>query len=504
MSDLKLEIRRSAYWIYNYTPRDCPSLERGLAVYDFIGKKYTHFGFQYSEDDKILKIPIGVDINYILDKCCSDGVIITDITNKFETFTESRRTNKIVCKAQPRDTHQKAAVEFIVAADASDKHKSHRLLQLDTGFGKTVCTIMGALILKMPTVITSVNLSQQWIDRILAFTTGKLGEDVIFLKSWEDIDKLMVMKHPPMASFYVIGLDAMNAGLRKDPKFLHNFYEKFGISLQVFDEVHEHFIKVLNVLVNTSVERVLFLSATPSRSDKSQDALYKKLFRDNIPSYGAHTHDINKFNIISYRYATKPAYGDMFRIEPRRGVNAVAYFKYMLKYPSRTAIMVNTIRFFSNRIFKMFNYDPDKKVLVYVQSLECIEFIKNTLQACPPLNEEGFKPTVGDYTGNVDKKNRHVELDKNIILTTIANRAGLDIKGLIMIINLTPMSSDNMVKQIRGRLRDPLAFYVDCVDEGFPGMLRQFEKRMINHRRNARTVVYYEHTPENGIIKSKG
>lgn len=502
MSTLKLEIRRSAYYIYGYEPGLSSTLERSLAVYDFISKKYTHWAFIYDEDSKILKIPGGIDLQFILDKLCSDGIVITDIENNFDSFVESRRINKIESKVTPRDKHQKDAITFVVAADASDKHRSHRLLSLDTGFGKTVCAIHSALILKMPTVVTSVNLSQQWLDRILSFTNGKLGIDVFYLKTWDEITRLINDKHPKMGSFYIIGLDALNAGLRNDPEILNKFYEKFGIGLQIFDEVHEHFIKIINVLVHSSVERVLYLSATPARSDKSQDALYRKIFRDNVPSYGEHTHTINKFNIISFKYKTKPSFGDMFRVQPRRGVSAVGYFNYMLKHETRVKIIINSVRFFTNRIFKMYGYNADKKVLVYVQSLEIIKIVKKSLEMCEPL-PTNFKPSVGDYTGNIDKKVRHLELNNNIILTTIANRAGLDIDGLIMILNFTPMSSDGMIKQIRGRLRDRDAFYVDCCDTGFDGMLRQYDKRMINHKRCARTVVHYEYT-DNGIVKCNG
>lgn len=493
MYDLKLEIRRSAYYIYNYTAGMCPSLERGLAVYDFISKKYTHFGFIYDDENEILKIPIGVELDFILGKFASDGIVLTNIVNESDTYVESRRiSNKIECTAKPRDKFQREAVDFIVAEDAADKKKQQRLICLDTGFGKTVCAIMGIIKLKMPAIITSVNLSNQWLERIKSFTNGKVGEDIIYLKTWEDIDRLVDMKNPPLGTFYIIGLDAMNAGLKYDSEKLHKFYKRFGIGIQIFDEMHLHFLKILNVLVNTSVERVLYLSATPSRSERSQDKLFRRLFTQNTPSYGEKTHTINKYNIISMRYATKPSYFDFFRIQPRRGVHAIAYFKYLFKYPSRYKILLRIIFYFVRRIFKIHEYDMNKKVIIYIQNLKGIRLIKKILEE-NLVFENNIKPTVGDYSGNVDKKVRHLELDKNIILTTMANNSGLDVNGLIMVINLIPMSSPVLIKQIRGRLRDKKGFYVDCYDEGFDGMIRQREKRMIDHKKNARRVVYYEY-----------
>jgi len=497
MHNIKLEIRRSSFWLYNYEPGNCPALERSLSVYNFLDRKYTHFGFDYDSDNKILKIPSGISIDYILNKCCQDNIIITDIVNETSNFIESRRINNIISKVKPRNKFQSEAVEFIVANNVADSHKKQRLLSLETGFGKTICTIMAVIELKIPTIITSVNLSQQWVNRILSSTDCELDKDVFFFKTRSDLEKYVNNPTPPLGSFYVIGIDALTAALRKDTEILNKFYTKAGISVQVFDEVHEHFIKIIKVLVNITVERILYLSATPSRSDKSQDSLYKKIFRDDIPTYGGNTHEVNKFNIISFRYKTKPAYGDMFRIQPRRGVNAVGYFKYMTKYAHRYFIFVNAIKYFSSKMFSIANFDKNTKILIYIQSLECITLVKNALKGFKLYN--GFTPTIGDYTSNSEDKER--ELDCNLIFTTMSNRAGLDISGLMMIINFMPMSSDNMVKQIRGRIRNPNGWYIDATDMGFSGMVRQREKRIINHKRVSKAMSYYEMNADGDISK---
>ena len=496
MKNLKLEIRRTSYWIYNYEPKFSPTLEKSLGVYDIFLKRYVQWGFCYDSESKILKIPIGVDIKFIMDKLCSDNIVITDITNSFEKYVESRRVNKVKSKIIIRDIHQKEAVEFIMAEHSSDKLRSQRLCQLDTGFGKTVCSIEAALRLNMPTIITSVNLSQQWLDRILAFSTAKLNEDVFYLKTWDDI--LKIMKNKPKGTFFIIGLDAMSAGLRRDPNFLQNFYEMFGIGLQIFDEAHSSYIKIIQVLVNINVERVLLLSATPGRSERSQDNLYKKLFRENVPSYGENTHDINKFNIIKLDYKTKPSFGDMFRIAPKRGVSAVGYFKYILKQESRIHIFMKIIIYFATRTFLNYNNNPNKKILIYIQNLELIKIIKKNLQDY--YSNKTFIPTIGDYTGNVEKGERYKELNNNIIITTMSNREGLDIKDLIMIINFIPISSSIILKQIRGRLRDPLGWYIDITDIGVGPMFKQQEIRFFNHKRCARKIVHYKLEAE-GITK---
>lgn len=487
---LSIEIHRSAIYIKNYYLRDCPSLEKSLSVFDYHSRKYTHRGYIYDNINKILKTSINVGIQFVLDKCSSDGKIITNIVDKSKEFAESRRINKIICKAEPRNEIQKESIDFLIAENSSDKYRSHRLLTLATGYGKTVCAIIAAIKLQMPTVIISINLSQQWIDRLLAFTNGKLNRDIIYIKTWDDLDKLMNMKDPPLGSFFILGLDAANASLKYDINKLNLFYKRFGIGIQIFDEFHLHFIKILNILVNTSVERTVYLSATALRSERSQDILFKKLFMKNLPSFGEKTHVINKYNIIYVSYKSNPELIDINKIETKRGIHSINYFNYLFNDNNKYFPVIDIIISFARKIFK--NY-PDKKIIIYMQSLKGIKITKSLLEK--NLNIDGFKPTIGDYSGNVDKKIRHLELDNNIILSTLANTTGVDIKDLIMVINFIPFSSLVILKQIIGRLREENSWYVDVTDIDFPGMIRQKNIRMINHKRNLKSSSFFEYNP---------
>lgn len=489
--NLKLEIRRSAYYIYNYEKGYCDALERSLSVYDYIARKYTHFGYIYDEANNILKLPRGLDLQYIIDKCSVNNIFIKDIVDKTGEYILSRRCN-IECTGTPRDKYQFETINFLVAKECSDLLKSHRLVSLDVGRGKTFCAIKSIAQLDMPAVVTSVNLSDQWVNRILSFTNCKLNENVIHIKSWEDIDKLNNEKTPTYAAFYVIGIDAMVAGLKRDPDILQKFYSKYGIGIQVFDEVHEHFLKILHILVNISVERVILLSATPKRSDKYQDMLYRKIFRDNIPSYGEDTHNLKKYNIISIRYCTKPNFIDKLRIQTRRGVHSVNYCNYLVRNEYRLKIVMDITIALIRRMYKIIDYDKNRKIIIYIQSLKAISIMKNILENTR-LFDNDFKISIGDYSGNKNKDVKHLELNHNIIFTTQHNRAGLDIKGLVMMINWIPISSEGMLHQLRGRLRDEDAYYVDLVDEAFDGMLRQYDKRIKNHKDKARIISYYRY-----------
>jgi len=490
-SSINLEIARSAFKLHNYTRGLSPTLERALSVYDYIEKRYTHILYDIDDEKKILLTPNGFDINWILDKLLSDHITVDKIVNNFTTFTKPRRVDKVKCNMVPRNTIQSDAIKFIIGDDSSDKHRSHRLIALATGFGKTVIAIKGAIELKVPTVVISENLSKQWSDRIHSFTD--CGEnDLRHITTWEIADKIIKSDKEEIATFYVVGLDCAIAMLNRDPTMLQRFYDKIGVGLEIFDEMHRSFLKTIRILCSTNVERILYLSATPMRSNRNQDISFRRIFRNSVPTFGEQTHTHNKYNIVFLTHKTKPGPNELFRIETRRGFSAIEYCKYLFRYPKRIEQVFIIIEFFVKRIYKFFNYDMSKKVIIFVQSLDGINTLKHLIEKYLIL-ENGENVTVGNYSGNVKKNDRHEELESNVILSTMANSAGLDLQGLVLIINFIPLSSEVMIRQMVGRLRAMEGYFVDVTDSGFVGAMRQQTIRKAILRKNARTIDYMEY-----------
>ncbi len=491
MEQIDITVYRSAYYLHDYELGMAPILEKSLGIYDVHSRAYIAFGFDYHEESKTLKIPIGLNFEFLTGKLTSDGIIIGKVVNRREEYVTPREISRVAVRFEPRDIYQTEGITFLTDVHAGDKFRSHRLLGLDTGFGKTYCALAAIIKSHKPALISSVNLSVQWHERVLGLTTAKDGKDVVHIK-----DKVMMqkmMKTPAKykkVTFFIIGIDALVAGIKGDTELINEFNEMFGIGIQVFDECHEHYIKIIRVLCNVKVEQVYFLSATPERNTPQENKLYSYLFRMNVPSYGEKTHSINKFNILGLSIETRPGFVDMFKVQPKRGVSAIAYFAYIVKNPYYVNMYKQIIAHFVFPTFQATKFDPDTQVVVYVQSLKLITLLKAALEKMPSY-KNGFKPTIGDYSGNVDKKVRHLELEHNIIFTTLYNKAGLDLDCLELIINFIPISSPQIVKQIRGRLRSKTAWYIDVVDEGFPKMIIQQERRFISHLKNCKKFVHY-------------
>jgi superfamily II DNA or RNA helicase len=491
MQTYTIEYRRNAYIFKNYAEGLFNSLEKSLMVYDIHEKRYTHKGYVFDEENMELRIPSTVSLDQILTRLVNDGYVNVEIDNKFEEKITPHRIENIKTLSTPRNNFQVEAIKFLVAEDANDKKQSFRLLSLDTGFGKTICTILAICKLKMSSLIFSVNLSEQWIERIIGSTTANMNKDVVLFKTWKDMDNWYNSDHYIKPTFFVMGIDAAIAMMKRDPDAIRNFCNKFGIGIQVFDECHEHFMKIIKIMVRNDVERTFFLSATPTRADKSQEYLYRKLFRVDTPIYGEQTHSLNKFNIIMHKWKSNPNLYWNKKIETKRGVNQVNFCRYMSENKYCMRIALDTIVYFSHKIFEANKFDPNKKVLVYFQSCKGIKTMKEMLE---DMDWGGFVPTIGDYTNNITNKyEKEQQLKKNIIFTTIGKRAGFDIDGLIMVINFIPTSSDSTVRQMRGRIRDKFGWFVDCTDYGFMSMIGQRSKRLISHKKNGNKFFHYEH-----------
>ena len=503
MFSVVVERRVSSFWIHGYEMGTSPSLERNLSVWNYLDKEYTHFGYHFDEKDSILKIPFGITLDVIMSMLGEDDVVVSELKNNIEEYVESRHVNVITTDIKPRNTFQNDAVNFLIASSSSNEESRHRLVQLDTGFGKTACAIMAAMQLKVPTIVTSINLNQQWYDKLMEYTDGDAGHDIIFIKNRQAFEKLATSKkrHCTKATFYLVALDTLNASINVDETMLDRFNTKFGIGIHIFDEAHSHFLKILKTTVNSNVERTWFLTATPERGDKAVDKLYCRIFRDHIKAYGADTHDITKFNIIMLEYNTEPQYHDKWKVETRRGVSSTGHAGYLFKTSYRKWMIYNIVYGFVYKMLQANKFDPDVKCLVYIQGRDIIKWLVGKFNEKPEF-KNGFKITAGDHTGNVTKgKDRDKELEKTIIFSTQSSREGFDIAGLKLCINFIPISSKHIVKQMRGRLRDEDGWYVDCTDIGFKGMIGQQRTRKALHTIAARVMIEYTYDKEERKIK---
>lgn len=483
LKSVKIEIKRSSFWIHGYEMpigRDAISstsfpLFKSIAnVYDTKYRIYRSTLDLYDKRNKILKIPAG----YGLDD------IIKNLNNSYHevqySFEDNSNyyidynliPNRIQMKKgyEPRDRIQENAITFLTNSlqDKPEEAKGPQLyLSLDTGMGKTFCAIYSIIKLRLPVIIISFNLSEQWKEKIKEYTTAR-DDDICMIRGTDSVKKILTSNKK--YSFYIASVST----LRKFSDYYKNFnliFEKMGVALKIFDEAHNQYKANASIDVNSDIRFTFYLTATPGRSDYLDDRVYQNLFR-YVPMHGVYTHTFkNHYKIKYIKFNTFPKQIDRRKCSTSKGFNANNYFKYILENEEKSLGMLGMIKYFADKILVPF---PTHRVLVFVPSLEYMDFAYNFLTKNYQLSY-----SVGQYNSNVKNlKEREKMLDRNLIITTIAAAStGKDIPYLKGILSLTPFSSQIICRQLLGRLRELQdggdSYFFDFTDLGFTGQVKQ-------------------------------
>lgn len=476
---IKIEKRRGSFWIYNWkNPKYknksiCTSYPLYKTICNTFNPRFRSYQSTldlYDKKKSILKLPYGYGLENILKYLDNSyNEISYEIIDKSDEYINPFNINiNLKKKYKPRDEIQEKAIEFLISCkDNKDRHQL--FLTLLTGGGKTFCAITASIHLKLPTIIISYNLSDQWKEKILEYTTAN-ENDIFEIRGTESVTELL--GNTKKYAFYIASISTLRNILNYYSN-LNLLFEKCGIGLAIFDEAHMHYKAIMNILVNSDIKYTFFLSATPNRSNYTDNKVFENLFQ-NIPFHGKYTENMNNHTKIRFvKYNTYPSYRERSQCSTSRGFSSINYFKYIYASEEKTLLIIGMIKYFADQILSL---HPDKKILVFIPTLDLMHEIYNFLKRYK------LSYSVGEYNSNiVNQEKREKELEKNLILTTIAAcSTGKDIPNLKAIFSLTPFSSQVITRQLLGRLRKldgSDTFFYDFTDEGFAPCINQCNMR---------------------------
>lgn len=478
---VRIEIKRSSFWIHNFEMpigkdfQNCTSysLFKTIAnVYDPRARMYRCTLDLYDKRNKILKIPAGYGINNILEYLSNSyHEVVWDIEDKHKEFVDYYTTNLEMRPGyEPRDKIQIDAINFLSSCvtDEYTEGKGHQLyLSLDTGMGKTFCTIYTLVKLKLPAIIISYNLSDQWVEKIKEYVKIK-DSDIFVIRGSESIKKILTSEKT--YPFYIASVSTLRR-FSDMYKNLNLLFDRMKIAVKVFDEAHNQYKANSFIDVNSDVRYTFYLTATPGRSSYLEDRVYKNIFA-TIPIHGVYTHTLKNYYKIKYlKYDTRPSYNDRRSCSTQKGFSAINYFNYLFRNEEKKLAIVGMIKYYADKILIPY---PKHRVLVFIPSLEFMDYLYKFL-----TNNYNLPYTVGQYCSNIKNiKDREEMLNKNLIITTIAaGSTGKDIPNLKAVISMTPFSSSILCRQILGRLRELKdggdSYFLDFTDIGFSSAVKQ-------------------------------
>jgi superfamily II DNA or RNA helicase len=469
-----IEINRNSYVVrnVNFESKEFKNINYNYSLYDKVVHKYTFTAFTKIDNDLYFPSSMGIEE---LKKYFPKEDIITNYKTTAKADTISYNM-----KHQPRDDLQKNAISFLMAMKDDDNQRE-RFLSLATGSGKTFVTIyVVSKFKKKPFIIVdTLELADQWKREFLNHSNLK-EDDIVILSGSEIVEK---EKKKPSAKAYIAIHRTLGNMMEEDYNSINILMNKLKIGIRVFDEAHVNFKNVCMINSLSNVEYTIFLTATPSRSNFTDDYLYGKLFR-RIPYFnGKDISDEKYHTVVLYKMDSKPSLEEKIAVKTKYGFNASRWASFIEEtgYEFFWESLEEIIEKFKLK-------ERNMKVAIMLPTISLIKKVQKGLE------ELGLE--VGIFIGEVKKEDREEALKKKFILTNdkIFDK-GIDVKDLEILINYVPFGSLVKTEQIIGRLRygkEKASILIDVTDIGYEECLRQMKLRKRFYKKKAKKIIEIE------------
>lgn len=448
----KIEVYRTHIEINNYDLGDQPGLEKRFSVYDYLYHRYYPKGRYYDEDQRILYLPRGINIGYL------ERIFNTE-AQVFSFCDPKGEIESIKIKYKPRDDVQYEALQFMLSLGKyqSNINKTMLSLNLQTGKGKTYCSITALSYLGLRSIIiTNTNdWLAQWREFFLEYTDIK-PDEIYYISGTPTLMKLFNRDISKYKVVLCTHATLKSVASRNGWEFIHDFFNYMQFGVKIYDEAHLNFDNMFMIDCFTNTWLTYYVTATPNRSNEKEDYIFKNYF-ENVPSISLFDEEVDPHtSYIGIRYDSAPNPMQISECKNSYGMDRNKYTSYLVG---------------QENFYRMLRIILDKglnklgKHLFYVGTNEAILIIRDWIyENYPELRGE-----VGIYTTLTPNEYKREQLDKTIILSTTKSAgAAVDIPGLVETVVLAePFKSKVLAQQSFGRTRASNTTYKELVDTGF-------------------------------------
>lgn len=458
----KIDVKNTSIVVDGYVRGDSNKIEHFFSMWDKLRHRYYPKAIKFDEKNNKLYLPRGIDLSRL-------EFLLQTRAGTYSNTDPYDEGVYIRLKYAPRDDIQKKAIQFILGDGVYSYTRNHSQLSinLNTGSGKTYVSIVCAAIFSVRTIMitSSIDWIKQWKEKIVEYTDTRPNEIYILtgigsiariLNGMVDITKIKYI----LASHMTLKSYGDSYGWDK----LGELFKKLRVGLKVYDEAHLDFDNICDIDFSTNTAKTLYLTATPARSDPSENRIYQEAFK-NIPSINLFNKETDpRTHYTAIFYNSHPNAMQIQMCQNTYGFSMVKYCSYIVHQPAFYMLISALMEI----IFRK------GKTLIYIGTNEAIGYVYNWI-VC---NYPEMSDNVGIYTSMVKDKNlKQQALNKFIILSTTKScGAAMDIPGLKLTIVLAePFRSAVIAAQSLGRTRGYDTDYIEIVDTGF-NRLKQYYK----------------------------
>ena len=449
----KIVVRHSSIVINNYELGDSPRLESFFSIYDRNYHCSFLKGLEYIEEEKKLILPRGIDI-YFLENLFGEDAVIDERCDQYD------KTEPIMIKYLPRDEVQKEALGFMLGERVNyrgNKLKSQLSVNLNTGVGKTYCSVASIAYMNIRSIIitSSINWLEQWKKCIIEYTDTRPNE-IYFLTGSPSIINLFKKDMNKYKFILASHATIKSYGDKYGWDKVTELFKYMKIGLKFYDESHLNFDNMCKIDFYTNTYKTYYVTATPARSDKDENQIYQLYFK-NVPSIDLFDEDNDPHTkYFALKYNSEPTPQEISACKNKYGLDRNKYTEYIVGKENYYKML---------RIILKIALSQSGKTLIYIGTNKAINTTRDwILENYPELHN-----SVGVYTSITPESEKPNQLHKKIILSTTKScGAAMDIKGLrITVVIAEPFKSEVLARQTLGRTRDKNTLYIEVVDTGF-------------------------------------
>ena len=242
--------------------------------------------------------------------------------------------------------------------------------------------------------------------------------------------------------------------------------------IKIIDETNMDFNTIVNIDCFTNVGKTYYMSSSPSRSEKQERIIYKKVFRD-VPQHGKKlkTKEQNHIIPLIIFFKSTPSPEWIKKIKTRYGPSLAKYGEYLLAEDGARDEFLDAY-IYALYLLLQFRRRNGKILVICITVDFAKEMQKITKEVFPYLS-------TGLFVGSGKDKNK--ELDNDIIFSTTKSMGtGSEIVNHQLTINTITYASEIIADQISGRIRkqeNRKAVYCELVNINHKVARDHYQKR---------------------------
>lgn len=415
-----------------------------------------------------------------------------------ELYEPVKAEFKRVDDRPPRE-EQVELIDYLIA-DAKEGYAPSKMVELQTGKGKTYLSLYGIWKMNLRTLLVVKPMyMSKWIEDVAgdkkkgttgAFDMSKKGRLLVIQGSKDMINLIALAKAGELeAQFIIISINTMRdfieetRGVEDDNNRFgihpEKLCETLGIGIRLVDEAHQEYHAIYRMDLFTHTHKTISLSATMKSDDQFINDRYETQWP--LPTRGPKVPFHRYIHVRTVWFSIDDAKGLRYKNFMKQYSHTM-FEQSIMKDKRRLALYTDMIMDLQRKIF-IETRKPGQKSIIFFATKEMCTYFQAQFQAAYP------ELKVNRYIGE-DPYSKLLEADMAITTLKSAGTA-VDIVNLSRVLCTVAVSSKQANEQAVGRLRELV---------NYPGDLPEFYFLAAHQIDKHRTYAYEKATKLDGKV----